>query len=124
MINGELCHIPLNADGTFDPASYERGEGGPVEFGSIDNEMELQAIRRDLTFPVGSRVRLKTDVERFPHFIAKAGLTGIVAVNDEDMLAVTMDEPLAGSEEWDNQVCWVDGDFECGNVADELEVIQ
>jgi hypothetical protein len=62
--------------------------------------------------PVGTRVRLSNPVDRYPHFIAEAGSLGTVASSDADVLAVELDEPLAGAEDWDNQVLWSlrDGD--------------
>lgn len=70
---------------------------------------------------VGMRVRLKVDVERYPHFIARAGLTGVVRVNDDSLFAVTMDKALLGAEAWDNQVCWVDDERD--HLAEQLEVM-
>jgi len=64
----------------------------------------------------GDRVRLIVDVERYPHFIAKKGSTGIVLdVNPNDWpktIAVKLDEPLAGCEEWDNCLLWEDEERE------------
>jgi hypothetical protein len=58
----------------------------------------------------GDKVRLTVDVERFPHFIARKGLTGVVLdVNQNewpDTIAVKLDEPLQGCEEWDNTLLW------------------
>lgn len=56
--------------------------------------------------PVGRRVELVRDVERYPDFIAERGRTGTIVRWEPDMIAVRMDEPLKGSEEWDNQVHW------------------
>ena len=59
-------------------------------------------------FAIGQRVRLRHDVDRFPHFIAAAGSTGTVVdvAGDMSIFAVRLDEPLAGAEEWDNEVHW------------------
>src|SRR5262245_11400054 len=56
----------------------------------------------------GTRVRLISDVERFPHFIAKAGMTGYVREIRPDFLAVKIDQPLENCEEWENEVWWSD----------------
>jgi hypothetical protein len=64
----------------------------------------------------GDRVRLTVDVDRYPHFLAKKGLTGIVLdTNASDWpksIAVKMDEPLEGCEEWDNTILWSDEERE------------
>ena len=65
--------------------------------------------------PTGSRVRLIADVERYPHFIAKRGMTGVLLDNVgdyPDAYAVKLDETLKGCEEWDNTVLWQDDDRE------------
>jgi hypothetical protein len=73
----------------------------------------------------GDRIRLTMDVDRYPHFVAKEGLTGIVLdVNPNDWpktIAVQMDEPLEGCEEWDNCVLWSDDDLE--HFQDEVEKV-
>lgn len=60
--------------------------------------------------PVGARVRLTEDAERFPHFIADKGAVGTVTMDDDHLYAVKMDEHLDGCEEWDNEVCWIPED--------------
>jgi len=59
-----------------------------------------------MTLEVGQRVRLRRNVERYPHFIAGAGLTGTVSYVDAAMVGVTMDEHIDGCETWDNEVMW------------------
>lgn len=56
----------------------------------------------------GTPVRLTRPVDRYPHFLAPTGAKGVVAdVGDRQIvLAVTMDEPLKGAEEWENQIHW------------------
>lgn len=56
----------------------------------------------------GDRVFLVHDVERFPHFIARKGLTGTVLEMSSDLIRVKMDKPLPGAEEWDNEVHWTE----------------
>jgi superfamily I DNA and RNA helicase len=59
------------------------------------------------TFKVGDKVVLARDVERFPSFIAKAGMTGTISrVEDNGDLAARMDETIAGCEEWNNEIHW------------------
>jgi hypothetical protein len=70
-------------------------------------------------FPAGSRVRLTQDVDRYPHFVARAGSTGtVVDLGDPQIvLAVRLDEPLAGAEEWHNEVHWLAGDAELNDLS-------
>ena len=59
----------------------------------------------------GTRVQLRHDVERYPHFIAPKGATGVVVdIGAPEVFAVRLDEPLLGAEDWDNEVHWYDGD--------------
>lgn len=76
----------------------------------------------DVMIPVvGQRVTLKRDVERFPHFIARAGLTGTVSTSVAgEFLSVRMDAPLDGAEDWDNEVQWIDADMDW--IGGDLEV--
>jgi len=60
----------------------------------------------------GSRGRLRRSVDRFPHFVAQAGATGTVTEATDALIALRMDEPLSGAEEWDNEVCWTSDDIE------------
>ena len=70
-----------------------------------------------------SRYRLVRDVERYPNFIAKAGLTGTMLPEEHGVARLKMDAPLAGAEDWDNCIEWVraDGDHP---EADLVEVAQ
>jgi hypothetical protein len=83
----------------------------------------MAAVRRAL--PEGSRVRLTADAERFPHFIARAGSTGVVNHNPGDGIAVKLDRYLPGAEEWDNEVWWMieDCDYPDGWRDPEVELI-
>lgn len=56
------------------------------------------------TLVVGARVRLKEDVDRFPHFIAPAGATGTISGIEAGITWVKMDEHIPGAEEWDNEI--------------------
>lgn len=76
----------------------------------------------------GTRVRLRHDVDRYPHFIAPAGALGtVVDIGDESILAVVLDDYLPGAQDWANEVHWsVDGDDEpglIGSVEADLEVV-
>lgn len=64
------------------------------------NELESQLV-------VGSRVKLLTDVDRYPEFIARKGATGSVVLVKRRRLSVKMDKPIEGAEEWDNTIHWV-----------------
>ncbi len=67
-------------------------------------------------FKVGDRVRLSTDVDRYPHFIAKKGDVGVVTVAYENMFVVKMDLYIEGCEEWDNEIHW------CGDIDMDLDI--
>jgi hypothetical protein len=54
----------------------------------------------------GYRFSLFRDVDRFPDFIVKAGLTGTVASADDNGVWAGMDQPVPGAESWDNQIHW------------------
>jgi len=92
-------------------------------------EMDSSTLRPVLGRPEeGTRVLLVEDVERYPHFIAPAGATGAVVESTDEVLCVRLDEPLAGAEEWDNEVMWTSEDEEkwenppiAGLVGDALE---
>lgn len=77
-------------------------------------------------FKVGDRVKLKRDAERFPHFIARAGMTGTVVTVEgknyipECFMAVRMDVKIVGAESWDNEVQWFEG---TGDPLDDLELL-
>jgi hypothetical protein len=87
----------------------------------LDAEIEAAYQRRLNSFPEGCKVCLKTDIERYPHFIADAGMTGIVAENSKWLFAVRMDMLLVGAEEWDNEVCWADYELDGKILDDHLE---
>jgi hypothetical protein len=87
-------------------------------------EEALEAARATLALqalPAGTRARLKCEVWRYPHFKAAEGLTGTVTACEPEMIALRMDEPLAGAEEWNNEIHWypMNGD----NALLDLEVL-
>ena len=110
--------------GAMDPASIERVKAfvascgpdvpcGPYEWCYIAPP------------PEGARVRLRRNVERFPHFIAPAGAAGVVSfvgAGPGGSVCVKLDAPLAGAEEWDNEVVWTEDDLAA--LASDLEVLQ
>lgn len=53
----------------------------------------------------GQRFKLIRPVDRFPDFLAPAGLTGTVTLT-EGMIAGKMDQHIAGAEYWDNEIWW------------------
>lgn len=63
----------------------------------VDNEEWIQ---------VGCHVALKQEVERFPHFKANAGSTGIIVEVTDHIIAVAMDDHIPGCEEWANRIIW------------------
>jgi hypothetical protein len=54
----------------------------------------------------GYRFRLFHEVERFPDFAAKSGLTGTVTQIDNSGVWGRMDEHITGAEHWENQIHW------------------
>jgi len=81
----------------------------------------MQAVREALA--IGTRVRLRCDVDRYPDFVARAGATGTVVLNDAYLLAVRMDAPIRGAEEWDNQVEWRWAEDDAEVVAEDVEIL-
>ena len=66
----------------------------------------------------GTRVRLLHDEDRYPHFIAPRGATGVVVdTGAPEVFAVRLDHHLHGAEEWDNEVHWYDVDDAFGHVV-------
>jgi hypothetical protein len=57
----------------------------------------------------GERFVLIADVERYPHFVAARGSKGTVADVSGGNVSLRLDDPLAGAEEWDNEIVWGDG---------------
>lgn len=68
------------------------------------------AVSPLVTLANGTRVQLLRDVERFPHFIARKGMTGTIVDACEDHIAVKMDTYIDGCEEWSNEIVWSDAD--------------
>lgn len=68
---------------------------------------------------VGTRIMLRHDVDRYPHFIAAAGSVGTVSDASDGVVCVRMREHLPGAEHWDNEVLWSvrDGDDPMLDVA-------
>jgi hypothetical protein len=55
---------------------------------------------------VGYRFKLFRNVDRFPDFLAPAGLTGTITLIDDSGIWGKMDQPMPGAEQWDNQIHW------------------
>jgi len=92
----------------------------PEYDGGGDQEAENCTCGHWHPFRIGTRVRLRHAVDRFPHFLAPAGGLGTVT-QEEEVLTVKLDEHLPGAEDWDNEVLWSlrDGD----NPNRDLEVV-
>jgi hypothetical protein len=82
---------------------------------------ERLEINPDIELRVGTRIRLIRAVERYPFFIAKAGLEGVITENSGHQIAAKMDVPLAGSEEWNNAIIWEDEAIE--QFVDDVQLI-
>lgn len=89
----------------------------------LDGFLTDRMARYRSTYGEGARVRLRRDVERYPHFSVPAGSTGIVTNSVEDAVAVKMDSHVPGCEEWDNEIVWTVEDVLYSDLGDELEVI-
>lgn len=77
---------------------------------------------------VGTRVMLRHDVERYPHFIADKGMVGTVTHADEWTICVRMDERIYGAEAWDNEIVWSneawgDDPASCEDFVRDVEVL-
>ena len=100
----ELDEVERIAD--LDPgASITYGVGAAATF--VLTRAVLAGGKR---VKVGDRVELARDVDRFDAFIAKEGLRGTISEISERCVSVRLDEPLAGAEEWDNNVIWGSSD--------------
>jgi hypothetical protein len=80
-----VCHVEQNA------RLKQDGRPQPTQQGAV---------------AVGQRIRLTRAVDRFPDFLAPAGLTGIVTVADEHGVWAQMDQHIAGAGHWDNEIHW------------------
>lgn len=57
----------------------------------------------------GMRVRWPEPADHYPHFIVPKGATGTVILSSDvgdPAIVVRLDRPLAGAEEWNNEVHW------------------
>jgi hypothetical protein len=87
-----------------------------------------QQVKREPELPaLDGRVRLRHDVDRFPHFVAKEGSYGtVIDIDGEYSISIKMDDHIDGCEEWDNSIIWSIDDCEDGQtlaqlVASEIE---
>ena len=101
------------------PVDIERGTYdrtkvcGPDEEAAIaEVEEVLMEIHKHLygAVPAGTRVRIKEDVELYPHGIFKAGLTGTVQkifldyVDEGPVASIQLDQHFPELDEWDNEI--------------------
>lgn len=80
-----VCHVEQNA------RLKQDGRPQPTQQGAV---------------AVGQRIRLTRPVNRFPDFLAPAGLTGTVTVADGHGVWARMDQHIAGAGHWDNEIHW------------------
>ncbi len=82
--------------------------------GTKSGDCWLERLER---LPVGAKVRLTSDVERFadgnlgfnslfPSIVAPEGSVGTVTASELEVFAVRLDVTLAGAETWDNTISW------------------
>jgi hypothetical protein len=87
--------------------ALEAGESGRLTDAGYENPRAYDVPGSAYARPVvGARVRLRHDEDRYPHFVARAGSLGTVTESGDDLVAVRLDEPLEGAEEWSNEVHW------------------
>jgi hypothetical protein len=78
---------------------------------------------------VGTRVKTKREIDRFPHFKVDAGKLGTVDyISDDELTAgVKMDDIIDGAAEWDNCILWgtgVAGDNAVKELLEDCEIVQ
>ena len=82
--------------------------GAPIETAISQAKAQIAC-----TLPLGTRVRLKHDVDRFPHCIVRKGQTGTVTTvateENGGLQGVTLDTRDPDLDEWDNELHWYDG---------------
>lgn len=77
----------------------------------------------DIVTPtVGTRVRMRRDIDRYPHFMVAAGETGTVVTSDDQSFGVKMDQHIVGCEEWENEVIWQEWEFD--EICDDVEIVR
>jgi hypothetical protein len=64
---------------------------------------------------------LARDIDRFPNFIARKGMTGTVVQHGGYCVCVRMDLHLAGAEEWDNEIEWACEDDRILDFEDDTQ---
>ncbi len=84
---------------------------------------ELEAKEMMTLFVAGDRVRLRRDVERYPFFVARKGMTGVITVVEPNTIIVKLDDPLCGAQDWNNSVYW-EKDFTLEDVVADLELLE
>lgn len=94
-----VLHYPQATSGDLSP---ER---------SVKLQLAAQAavgewIENNVPIPTGYRFALNQDVDRFPDFIARQGMTGTVKLVDDHGIWARMDQHIAGCEQWDNELHW------------------
>ncbi len=130
-VDEEIVAGRWRPDGSQESFEHEwRGTAGEylALLDAIETVLGSDGMRSRLT--VGTRVRLRKEIERFPHFMAPAGLTGRVVYHEHGEIDVEMDAPLPGAEEWDNQIVWREDDYhyEClaafdMDLARDIEIL-
>lgn len=97
-----VAFMPMGREGHPECEHTAEWHGTGAEYLSI---LDRMASMKD-ALVVGAAVRLVNDVERFPHFIAPAGMTGRVVMKDDDSICIRMDAHLEGAQEWNNEIVW------------------
>ncbi len=110
----EAC--PETTTGDMDPGEADRFH--KAAFRAIEHWVFRNAIKLP---PDGTRVRLTEEIERYPHFIVRAGMLGTVR-RSGGVFEVRLDETVPGAEEWDNCIVWSEPE-DLFDVPDEIEVV-
>ncbi len=72
--------------------------------------------------PLTRKIRLVRDVERYPDFIARKGMTGEIDEISKGFISVQIDDHLEGAEAWNNRILWT-GDF-LNDFTEDVEYIK
>jgi len=97
-------HFPQATSGGLSPGAtveLDIAANSAVQEWVYNNVLTQQA-----RVAVGYCFTLFHQVDRFPDFSAPSGLTGVVTVVDDNGVWGRMDQPLAGAEQWENQIHW------------------
>jgi hypothetical protein len=97
-------HFPVATTGDLSPWATFRLSQAQEE--AVTEWIGNNVTSRPGDIAPGYRFELLYEVDRFPDFLAPAGLTGIITRIDESGVWGRMDERLSGAEHWENEIHW------------------